>query len=134
MAFFLVVEASLWVISVSSTGGLFCFSGINYTTESISGNRSIGISRGHHATPIGKRYISAPDIGNEYIMLSERSWCGVSPPLRSGKDSPTNGINNFFLEYRALSGIISGTISLRMLIYRAFAPGLPWVGTAFYTA
>jgi hypothetical protein len=43
MAFFLVVEASLWVISVSSTGGLFCFSGINYTTESISGNGSVGI-------------------------------------------------------------------------------------------
>ena len=83
---------------------------------------------------IGKMYIPAPGIGNEYIMLSERSWCGVSPPLRSGKDSPTNGINNFFLQYRALSGIISGTISLRMLIYRAFAPGLPGVGTAFYTA
>ena len=33
-------------------------------------------------------------------MLSERSRCGVSPPLRSGKDSPTNGINNF------ISGII----------------------------
>ena len=78
------------------TGGLFCFSGINYTTESISGNGSVGISKGHHATLIGKRYIPAPGIGNEYIMLSERSWCGVSPPLRSGKDSPTNGINNFF--------------------------------------
>ena len=74
----------------------FLFPGINYTTESISGNGSVGISKGHHATPIGKRYISAPGIGNEYIMLSERSWCGVSPPLRSGKDSPTNGINNFF--------------------------------------
>ena len=33
-------------------------------------------------------------------MLSERSWCGVSPPLRSGKDNSTNGINNF------ISGII----------------------------
>ena len=40
----------------------------------------------------------------------------------------------FFLESGPLSGIISGTISLRMLIYRAFAPGLPGVGTAFYTA
>ena len=78
----------------------FCFSGVNYTTESISGNGSVGIPGGHHATPIEKRYISAPGIGNEYIMLSERSWCGVSPPLRSGKDSPTNGINNF------ISGII----------------------------
>ena len=78
----------------------FLFPGINYTTESISGNGSIGILKGHHATPIGKRYISAPGIGNEYIMLSERSWCGVSPPLRSGKDTPTNGINNF------ISGII----------------------------
>ena len=79
---------------------LFCFSGINYTTESISGNGSVGIPGGHHATPIEKRYISAPGIGNEYIMLSERSWCGVSPPLRSGKDNSTNGINNF------ISGII----------------------------
>ena len=78
------------------TGGLFCFSGINYTTESIWGNGSVGISKGHHATPIGKMYISAPGIGNEYIMLSERSWCGVSPPLRSGKHTPTNGINIFF--------------------------------------
>ena len=78
------------------TGGLFCFSGINYTTESIWGNRSVGILKGHHATPIEKRYISAPGIGNEYIMLSERSWCGVSPPLRSGKDNSTNGIHNFF--------------------------------------
>ena len=116
------------------TGGLFCFSGINYTTESISGNGSVGIPGGHHATPIEKRYISAPGIGNEYIMLSERSWCGVSTPLRSGKDSPTNGINNFFLQSGPLSGIISGTISRVMLIYRAFAPGLPGVGTAFYTA
>ena len=82
------------------TGGLFCFSGINYTTESIWGNGSVGIPGGHHATPIEKRYISAPGIGNEYIMLSERSWCGVSPPLRSGKDNSTNGINNF------ISGII----------------------------
>ena len=40
----------------------------------------------------------------------------------------------FFLESVAFSSIISGTISLRMLIYRAFAPGLPWVGHAFYTA
>lgn len=40
----------------------------------------------------------------------------------------------FFLESVAFLGIISGTISLRMLIYRAFAPGLPGVGTAFYTA
>lgn len=78
--------------------------------------------------------MSAPDIGNEYIMLSERSWCGVSTPLRSGKDSPINGINIFFLESGPLSGIISGTISLRMLIYRAFTPGLPGVGGAFYTA
>ena len=31
-------------------------------------------------------------------MLSERSWCGVSTPLRSGKDNSTNGINNFFSE------------------------------------
>ena len=53
---------------------------------------------------IGKRYISAPGIGNEYIMLSERSWCGVSPPLRSGKDSPTNGIHNFFSGIRASLG------------------------------
>ena len=98
---FLLGSGSLaWVISVFSTGGLFCFSGINYTTESISGNRSIKIPGGHHATPIEKRYISAPGIGNEYIMLSERSWCGVSPPLRSGKDNSTNGINNF------ISGII----------------------------
>ena len=28
------------------TGGLFCFSGVNYTTESISGNRSIKIPGG----------------------------------------------------------------------------------------
>ena len=82
------------------TGGLFCFSGINYTTESISGNRSIRIPGGHHATPIGKRYISAPGIGNEYIMLSERSVRLCSTPLRSGKDNSTNGINNF------ISGII----------------------------
>ena len=41
---FLLGSGSLaWVISVSSTGGLFCFSGINYTTESISGNGSVGI-------------------------------------------------------------------------------------------
>ena len=95
MAFFLVVEASLGS-SVFPHWWPFLFPGINYTTESIWGNGSVGISKGHHATPIGKRYISAPCIGNEYIMLSERSWCGVSPPLRSGKDSPTNGINNFF--------------------------------------
>ena len=63
---FPLVSGSLaWVISVSSTGGLFCFSGINYTTESIWGNGSAGISKGHHATPIGKMYISAPGIGNE---------------------------------------------------------------------
>ena len=99
MAFFLVVEASLGS-SVFPHWWPFLFPGINYTTESISGNGSVGIPGGHHATPIEKRYISAPGIGNEYIMLSERSWCGVSPPLRSGKDSPTNGINNF------ISGII----------------------------
>ncbi len=112
----------------------FLFPGINYTTESISGNGSTGISKGHHATPIGKRYISAPCIGNEYIMLSERSWCGVSTPLRSGKDTPTNGINNFFLESVAFSSIISGPFQGETLIYRDSAPGLPGVGTAFYTA
>ena len=40
----------------------------------------------------------------------------------------------FFLESVAFSGIISGTIPRGMLIYRAFSPGLPGVGTAFYTA
>ena len=45
-------------------------------------------------------YIPAPGIGNEYIMLSERSVRLCSTPLRSGKDNSTNGINNF------ISGII----------------------------
>ena len=43
MAFLFVGGSLAWVISVSITGGLFCFSGVNYTTESISGNGSAGI-------------------------------------------------------------------------------------------
>ena len=124
---FLLGSGSLaWVISVFSTGGLFCFSGINYTTESISGNGSTGISKGHHATPIGKRYISAPCIGNEYIMLSERSWCGVSTPLRSGKDSPTNGINNFFSGIRASLGHNLGYNSMRNADIQGFCSWIAW--------
>ena len=108
------------------TGGLFCFSGINYTTESIWGNGSIGISKGHHATPIGKRYISAPCIGNEYIMLSERSWCGVSPPLRSGKDSPTNGINNFFSEFSGYLRVILRCIPGGNIDIEGFCSWIAW--------
>ena len=83
---------------------------------------------------IYRTFAYTPGIGNEGGMCWECSLLSVSTPLRSGKDNSTNGINNFFLESVAFSSIISGTISLRMLIYRAFAPGLPWVGHAFYTA
>ena len=45
---------------------------------------------------IYRTFAYTPGIGNEGGMCWECSWCGVSPPLRSGKDSPTNGIHNFF--------------------------------------
>ena len=40
----------------------------------------------------------------------------------------------FFLESEAFLSIISGPFQVETLIYRAFAPGLPWVGHAFYPA
>ena len=53
------------------TGGLFCFSGINYTTESISGNGSVGIPGGMGGPLYGMstKYTEllayTPGIGNE---------------------------------------------------------------------
>ena len=77
----------------------FFFSGINYTTESISGNRSIRIPGGHHATPIDKGISPLLALETNISCLVNAPGV-VCPSARSGKDTPTNGINNF------ISGII----------------------------
>ena len=101
MAFFLVVGASLGSsVFPALVAFLFLWYQLYYRIN-------IGQSQYQDSRRSGRAIICAeyqiyrtfaytPGIGNEGGMCWECSWCGVSPPLRSGKDSPTNGINNFF--------------------------------------
>jgi len=85
----------------STTGGLFVSLGQLYYRINIGQSQYQDSRRSGRAIicaeyQIYRTFAYTPGIGNEGGMCWECSWCGVSTPLRSGKDTPTNGINNFF--------------------------------------
>ena len=101
MAFLFVGGSLAWVISVSALVAFFVswyqlYYRINIGQSQYQDSRRLSYKISMVEYQIYRTFTYTPGIGNEGGMCWECAWCGVSTPLRSGKDSPTNGINNFF--------------------------------------